>query len=356
VTHRVGYPIASWFNRRIVSADFDATGRHIRASLMCDDGQGGSTPCYNGNTLVAPAVHLGRSDPLWEGAFSATATFMDRVRLYGLVDFKSDFKKWDAVTRVRCSLFNICLENADPLQFVSSNPTQLAAFQNGDVFGAEYIRDASFLRFREVSASVFLPDTYAQRIGASRATLTLSAGIWARSRTGRGWTLRHASLGVPVGSLVDLSRTTCRSSRALPPPSTSPSDGDTTHETPNEWTGAYDRPSGRHDPHGVRRLRRAPWRGSPRCGGGLGHGEPGQCKLPRHGAIADFDCAFGAYVVNSSAPRQRTAGCLGDGGRFSLDQRTITRDLAVRYEQLRRESRQGSTRPWPRRGGPLTMR
>jgi TonB-linked SusC/RagA family outer membrane protein len=175
VTHKVGYPIASWFNRRIVSAEFDATGRHIRSSLMCDDGQGGSTPCYNGNTLVAPAVHLGRSDPLWEGAFSATATIMNRVRLYGLMDFKSDFKKWDAVTRVRCSLFNICIENADPLQFVSSNPTQLAAFQNGDVFGAEYIRDASFLRFREVSASVFLPDTYAQRIGASRATLTFSA-------------------------------------------------------------------------------------------------------------------------------------------------------------------------------------
>jgi TonB-linked SusC/RagA family outer membrane protein len=175
VTHRVGYPIASWFNRRIVSAEFDNTGRHIRASLQCDDGQGGSTPCYNGNTLVAPAVHLGRSDPLWEGAFSATATFNDRIRIYGLVDFKSDFKKWDAVTRVRCSLFNICLENADPLQFVTSNPAQLAAFQNGDVFGAEYIRDASFLRFREVSASIFIPTQYAQRIGASRATLNLAA-------------------------------------------------------------------------------------------------------------------------------------------------------------------------------------
>jgi TonB-linked SusC/RagA family outer membrane protein len=175
VTHRVGYPVASWFNRRIVSAEFNAAGQHIRASLQCDDGQGGTTPCYNGNTLVAPAVHLGRSDPLWEGAFSATATLMDRVRLYGLVDFKHDFKKWDAVTRVRCSLFNICLENADPLQFVDSNPAQLAAFQNGDVFGAEYIRDASFLRFREVSASVFVPAAYAQRVGASRATVTISA-------------------------------------------------------------------------------------------------------------------------------------------------------------------------------------
>jgi len=175
VTHRVGYPVASWFNRRIVSAEFDAAGRHIRASLQCDDGQGGATPCYQGNTLVAPAIHLGRSDPLYEGAFSSTLTLHNRVRLYGLVDFKTGFRKWDAVTRVRCSLFNVCLENADPLAFVDSTPAQLAAFQNGDVFGAHYINDSSFLRFREVSASITLPNDYAARIGASRASISLSA-------------------------------------------------------------------------------------------------------------------------------------------------------------------------------------
>jgi len=176
VTHRVGYPIASWFNQRIVSAEFDGNGRHIRSSLMCDDGQGGSTPCFNAaGQMVAPAVHLGRSDPLWEGAFSSTLTLLDRVRLYALVDFKRDFKKWDHVTRVRCSLFNICRESVAPEEFVSSIPTTLAAYQNGDIFGSHYINDSGFFRFREVSASVFLPDDYVRRIGASRATLTLSA-------------------------------------------------------------------------------------------------------------------------------------------------------------------------------------
>jgi TonB-linked SusC/RagA family outer membrane protein len=176
VTHRVGYPVASWFNRRVVSAEFDSNGQHIRASMLCDNGEGGTTPCFDAaGTVAAPAIHIGRSEPLWEGAFSSTLTLRDRVRLYGLVDFKTGFYKWDAVTRVRCSLFNVCLENAAPLDFVDSDPATLAAYQNGDAFGYHYINDSSFFRFREVSASITLPDSYATRIGASRASLTLSA-------------------------------------------------------------------------------------------------------------------------------------------------------------------------------------
>ncbi len=176
ITHKVGYPIASWFNQRIVSAEFDENGRHIRASMLCDDGAGGTTPCFNAaGQVVAPAVHLGRSAPLHEGAFSSTFTLFDRVRLYGLVDFKTGFKKWDHVLRVRCSLFNICEESVDPLRFIADRPAEIAAFQNGDIFGAHYTNDSSFLRLREVSASFIVPTEYAQRIGASRATVTLSA-------------------------------------------------------------------------------------------------------------------------------------------------------------------------------------
>ena len=176
ITHKVGYPMASWFNQRIVSAEFDQNGRHIRSSMLCDDGAGGSTPCFNAaGQVVAPAIHLGRSAPLYEGAFGSTVTLFDRVRLYGLVDFKTGFKKWDHVTRVRCSLFNICEESVDPLRFIADRPAEIAAFQNGDIFGAHYTNDSSFLRFREVSASFIVPTDYAERIGASRATVTLSA-------------------------------------------------------------------------------------------------------------------------------------------------------------------------------------
>ncbi|TVR64959.1 MAG: SusC/RagA family TonB-linked outer membrane protein [Gemmatimonadales bacterium] len=176
ITHKVGYPMASWFNQRIVSAEFDQNGRHIRSSMLCDDGAGGTTPCFNAaGQVAAPAVHLGRSAPLYEGALASTFTLFDRVRLYGLVDFKTGFKKWDHVTRVRCSLFNICEESVDPLQFIADRPAEIAAFQNGDIFGAHYTNNSSFLRFREVSASFMVPTDYAQRIGASRATVTLSA-------------------------------------------------------------------------------------------------------------------------------------------------------------------------------------
>jgi hypothetical protein len=114
VEHRVGYPLGSWFNSRIVSADFNPDGSVIRASMLCDDGAGGTTACYSGTTPVAPLVFLGVGDPKYEGTFSSTFTLGERVRLYGLMDWKTGFKKWDHVTRVRCSLFNNCRENVAP--------------------------------------------------------------------------------------------------------------------------------------------------------------------------------------------------------------------------------------------------
>ncbi|MFW5904858.1 MAG: SusC/RagA family TonB-linked outer membrane protein [bacterium] len=181
VEHRVGFPIASWFHRRVVDADFDAEGQVIQDSMMCDDGEGGTTPCFEDGSLVAPLVHLGRSEPLHEGSVSSTVTLFDRLRIYGLVDFKTGFKKWDHVNRVRCSLFNTCRENVEPEEFIDDDPGRVASYQFGGTFGAEYIRDSSFFRLRELSVSYQVPEEFAQRVGASRATVTLSGrnlGEW----------------------------------------------------------------------------------------------------------------------------------------------------------------------------------
>jgi TonB-dependent starch-binding outer membrane protein SusC len=175
VEHRVGYPLGAWFHRRVVSAEFDADGRHIKSSMMCDDGNGGATPCYSGTTPVAPYVYLGRGDPRHEGTFSSTFTIGERIRLYGLLDFKTGFKKWDHINRVRCSLNNICHENVEPLQYVQSEPLRLAAYQNAAQMGAEYIRDSKFMRLREISATYLVPPAFAQRFGASRASINLAA-------------------------------------------------------------------------------------------------------------------------------------------------------------------------------------
>jgi hypothetical protein len=51
----------------------------------------------------------------------------------------------------------------------------LASFQRGDNFGDTYTNDASFLRFREVSLTYSVPPQFAQRVGATRATVSVAA-------------------------------------------------------------------------------------------------------------------------------------------------------------------------------------
>lgn len=51
---------------------------------------------------------------------------------------------------------------------------------------------------------------------------------------------------------------------------------------------------------------------------------PGNANFLVTGAITDFECAFGAYVVNSSLLGNELQDASVTAGRFSLDQRTIT--------------------------------
>jgi hypothetical protein len=169
----------------------------IRSSMMCDNGSGSAIPCYNADgDLVAPRVYLGRSEPLHEGAFSSTVTLFNNWRLYGLMDFKTGFKKWDHVTRVRCSLNHNCPEsrqttggtaasathgfvdpsivNSERFQNDPSYRAMLASYQSGDQFGDTYINDSSFWRLREVAVSYTVPQDWAQRFGAGRATVTVA--------------------------------------------------------------------------------------------------------------------------------------------------------------------------------------
>lgn len=174
IEHRIGYPLGAWFHHRVVDAEFDSDGRVINSSMICDDGKGGTTPCYDGNTIVAPRIYLGTSEPKYEGAFSSTLMLGDRIRIYGLIDFKTGFKKWDHVMRIRCSLYHVCHENAAPLEYVDTAPGRLASYQNAAEFGAAYIQDADFAKLREISVTYLIPDEWAGRIGASRASITMA--------------------------------------------------------------------------------------------------------------------------------------------------------------------------------------
>jgi TonB-linked SusC/RagA family outer membrane protein len=172
VEHREGYPMGSWFHVKILSAELDAEGNHIKSTMMCADTAPGAVPCYTGTEVTAPRVFLGRTLPLHEGAFSTSITLFNRLRLYGMVDFKKGQSKWDHNLRVRCSLFLVCRENVYPTEY---DPVAIAAYQNGASFGEAYINEADFAKLREVSATYTVPSSLVERFGFGRASLTLAA-------------------------------------------------------------------------------------------------------------------------------------------------------------------------------------
>ena len=163
--HRVGFPVGSWFGRKVVSADLDANGTAI--NVLCDNGSGGTVACGS-----APNVYLGRTIPNFEGAFGTTVTLWGRLRLYGLLDAKTGYRKMDGNTRVRCTVVGeFCRENFYPLEF---DPKRIAGIQSGGSIVDYLIDDASFLKLREVSASYTLPERWAGAVGATRASVTLA--------------------------------------------------------------------------------------------------------------------------------------------------------------------------------------
>ncbi|HEX8695453.1 MAG TPA: SusC/RagA family TonB-linked outer membrane protein [Longimicrobium sp.] len=166
--HREGYPVGSWFERRIVGAQFNPNGQLVAGSEICDDGNGGTVACAQ-----APTLFLGRPTPSLEGAFIPALTLFGNLRLNALFDFKRGHYKLDGDLRVRCVLFLRCRENFYPQEFLDQ-PAWLAQTQRGGAFVNDLIREASFTRFRELSATYSLPASMTRRFGASHASITLA--------------------------------------------------------------------------------------------------------------------------------------------------------------------------------------
>ena len=173
--HRVRYPVGSWFEKRVTSADMDAAG--AVSNVRCDDGDGGSTPCAGsdgsyGTADDAPAVYLGRTIPRVEGAVASTAALLGhRLRLHALVDFKTGHHKIDFKAFSSCTQATRCRENFFPTEF---DPRRIAAITAAGSLVDFAIVDASFAKLRELSATYTLPDRWAAALGASRASVSLA--------------------------------------------------------------------------------------------------------------------------------------------------------------------------------------
>ena len=167
IQHVAGYAPGAWWDRRVVSADYDAT-TNVVSNVLCDDGSGGTTPC-----ATAPRVFLGNSVPTREGSFGIGATIFRDIRVNAFFDYRGGYKKLDGNERVRCYLFALCHVNyypGDP----KYSPEYIARTRGGTAYSDGLIYDASFTRFRELSATYTLPTVIARSMRSSRATVTLA--------------------------------------------------------------------------------------------------------------------------------------------------------------------------------------
>jgi TonB-linked SusC/RagA family outer membrane protein len=174
--HVVGYAPGAWFDRRIVSAEFNPATRRA-VNILCDDGNGGSVACAN-----APRVFRGNSVPTREGSVGAGVTLFKDLRVNAFFDYRGGYSKLDGNQRVRCNLFALCEINYHPERF---DPVLVAEAQGGTAFTDQLIQDASFTRFRELSLTYTLPAPAARAMRASRASITVAGrnlGLWTNFR------------------------------------------------------------------------------------------------------------------------------------------------------------------------------
>ncbi|MFN0181920.1 MAG: SusC/RagA family TonB-linked outer membrane protein [Gemmatimonadales bacterium] len=163
---RVGFPVSSYMQRRVVSATIDANGR--AQNIMCDGGPG-QAPM---GCATAPRLYMGRMVPKTEGAFTSELQLFGRLRLFGMLDFKRGHTLWDTDYAVRCRFLPRCRENYFPDEFDAVTRAYIQL--SDDAFVEPYLRDASFFKLRELSLGYTLPDRVARMVGGRRASITIA--------------------------------------------------------------------------------------------------------------------------------------------------------------------------------------
>lgn len=177
-TIRKGWNYPAVTRRQAVSAEFDSEGRII--NLMCDGGTpdglpgGQPVPCNQ-----APELRWknGFGIPKHEGNFSATLTLFDNLRIYGLVNWEGEHYRTltDASCRHTCFWTSEVYVKRHEMNEPWA-PYAIAAI-DGLIPNSPYVGtfNASFARLREVSATYSLPNSLAQRVGATRASVNVAA-------------------------------------------------------------------------------------------------------------------------------------------------------------------------------------
>jgi TonB-linked SusC/RagA family outer membrane protein len=194
--NREGYPIASYFSRKVLDAEIDANRTVVWAT--CDGGtgkdgmrEGGApVPCAD-----APELYQGPSSPVWDLGVGNTFTLFGNLSLYARVEGSGGhLQTQDISGGNHRDIFRV----DNPLYWA------IARYGRTGNSGALTTYRAGFLRLREVSGSYNLPRFLLARTGARTASISLAvrniAMLWTREM---GWsTPRDGSFTLPFRDIT----------------------------------------------------------------------------------------------------------------------------------------------------------
>jgi outer membrane receptor protein involved in Fe transport len=160
--NRPGYPIAGFW---------------ARFPRRNPDG----TPIFAGTVpQLDTAVYVGPSLPTREIAFSNTVTLFNVLSLYGLLDYKAGHYNYRGAELYRCGSAQNCIELNDPNFPATEVPLYRVGAGTNAPYGL-YIHKADFVKLRDLSATLLLPQKYAALAKVSRMSVTLAGhnlAIW----------------------------------------------------------------------------------------------------------------------------------------------------------------------------------
>ena len=166
--HRVGYPLGGYW---VTPPVRDANGVAVLTPA-------GAAIYSTGDTSRR---YIGPSSPTREMGFSNTITFLRRFSIYALLDYKGGGYLFNQQERSRCQAANDNCErvNNPRARFPQNSADsvlfkELAVYRNTANVSPEWIQRSDFVKLREVSLSVDIPERLIARAGASSARFTLS--------------------------------------------------------------------------------------------------------------------------------------------------------------------------------------
>jgi TonB-linked SusC/RagA family outer membrane protein len=165
-----GYPVGSLWAPDVIFAEFLPGSEQINPDTMkCNDGNGVGVACDENAW-----IYQGHPDPNLEASFTTAITIGDRLTIQSLVQARMGQTKYDLQGWWRYSGRQQAKLNLLPLEHDDINEVAEAQYGSSGEFDL-WVNEASFVRWKELSVSYRMPESWAQKIGASRGTVSVAS-------------------------------------------------------------------------------------------------------------------------------------------------------------------------------------